>query len=82
MSIIYWAIFGAIVGGIARALLPSKLPTGWLPTIAVGVPRRAEAIAWLRPLPPGRNETSAPRIVSPGAGRRSLPAGEIGRAHV
>ncbi len=37
MSIIFWAIFGAIVGGIARALLPSKLPTGWLPTIAVGV---------------------------------------------
>jgi uncharacterized membrane protein YeaQ/YmgE (transglycosylase-associated protein family) len=37
MSLIMWAIFGAIVGGIARALLPSQLPTGWLPTIAVGV---------------------------------------------
>jgi len=37
MNLIMWAIFGAIVGGIARALLPSKLPTGWLPTIAVGV---------------------------------------------
>jgi uncharacterized membrane protein YeaQ/YmgE (transglycosylase-associated protein family) len=37
MNIVFWAIFGAIVGGIARALLPSKLPTGWLPTIAVGV---------------------------------------------
>jgi uncharacterized membrane protein YeaQ/YmgE (transglycosylase-associated protein family) len=37
MSLIMWAVFGAIVGGIARALLPSKLPTGWLPTIAVGV---------------------------------------------
>ena len=37
MSIVFWAIFGAIVGGSARALLPSKLPTGWLPTIAIGV---------------------------------------------
>jgi uncharacterized membrane protein YeaQ/YmgE (transglycosylase-associated protein family) len=37
MNLIMWGIFGAIVGGIARALLPSKLPTGWLPTIAVGV---------------------------------------------
>jgi uncharacterized membrane protein YeaQ/YmgE (transglycosylase-associated protein family) len=37
MNIVLWAIFGAIVGGIARAILPSKLPTGWLPTIAIGV---------------------------------------------
>ena len=37
MNIVVWAIFGAIVGGIARAILPSKLPTGWLPTIAIGV---------------------------------------------
>jgi len=37
MNIVFWAIFGAIVGGIARAILPSKLPTGWLPTIAIGV---------------------------------------------
>jgi uncharacterized membrane protein YeaQ/YmgE (transglycosylase-associated protein family) len=36
MSLIMWAVFGSIVGGIARALLPSKLPTGWLPTIAIG----------------------------------------------
>jgi uncharacterized membrane protein YeaQ/YmgE (transglycosylase-associated protein family) len=36
MSLIMWAVFGAIVGGIARALLPSKLPAGWLPTIAIG----------------------------------------------
>jgi uncharacterized membrane protein YeaQ/YmgE (transglycosylase-associated protein family) len=36
MSLIVWAVFGAIVGGIARVLLPSKLPTGWLPTIAIG----------------------------------------------
>lgn len=37
MNLIMWAIFGAIVGTVAQALLPSKLPTGWLPTIAVGV---------------------------------------------
>ena len=53
-----------------RLLAKASLPTA--PTIAVGTPRRAEAIAWLRPLPPGRNDTSAPRIVSPGAGRRAL----------
>ena len=36
MSIIVWAVFGAIVGGIARAILPSKIPAGWLSTIAIG----------------------------------------------
>ena len=35
-SLLTWAIFGAIVGGIARALMPAKLPAGWLPTIVVG----------------------------------------------
>ena len=36
-SLLTWAIFGAVVGGIARALLPARLPAGWLPTICVGV---------------------------------------------
>lgn len=35
-GLLTWAIFGAVVGGIARALLPAKLPAGWLPTIVVG----------------------------------------------
>lgn len=35
-SLLTWAIFGAIVGGIARALMPARLPAGWLPTIVVG----------------------------------------------
>jgi len=35
-SLATWAVFGAIVGGIARALLPGRLPSGWLPTIALG----------------------------------------------
>lgn len=37
LNIVLWCVFGAVVGGIARALLPSQLPTGWLPTIAIGV---------------------------------------------
>jgi len=36
-SLALWAVFGALVGGIARALLPGNLPAGWLPTIALGV---------------------------------------------
>src|SRR6185295_17579860 len=33
---------------------------------------RAAATAWLRPLPPGRNDTLAPSSVSPACGRRTL----------
>lgn len=36
-SLLYWCIFGAVAGGIARAIVPSKLPAGWVPCIAVGV---------------------------------------------
>jgi len=36
-SLLYWAIFGAIVGGIAKALMPGKVPGGWLPAIGLGV---------------------------------------------
>jgi uncharacterized membrane protein YeaQ/YmgE (transglycosylase-associated protein family) len=35
-SLVVWAIFGAIAGGIARALVPGKMPAGWLPTILLG----------------------------------------------
>ena len=35
-SLVTWAVFGAVVGGIARALMPARLPAGWLPTIAIG----------------------------------------------
>ena len=38
ISLITWAIFGALVGGIARAIAPTyRLATGWLPTIALGI---------------------------------------------
>jgi hypothetical protein len=36
-SILTWAVFGALAGGIARALVPGRVPGGWLPTIALGV---------------------------------------------
>lgn len=37
MAFITWAIFGAIVGGIAKALMPGKVRDGWLPAIGLGV---------------------------------------------
>lgn len=37
LSILTWALFGAVAGGIARALVPGRVPAGWLPTIALGV---------------------------------------------
>jgi len=37
ISLLTWAIFGAVVGGIAIALVPGRVPGGWLPTIALGV---------------------------------------------
>lgn len=37
LTLAYWAIFGAIVGGIAKALMPGKIPGGWLPAIGLGV---------------------------------------------
>jgi len=36
-SLLTWAFFGAVAGGIARALVPGRVPAGWLPTIALGV---------------------------------------------
>jgi uncharacterized membrane protein YeaQ/YmgE (transglycosylase-associated protein family) len=37
LSILTWAVFGALAGGIARGLVPGRVPAGWLPTIALGV---------------------------------------------
>ena len=37
ISLLTWAAFGAIAGGIARAMVPGRVPAGWLPTIALGV---------------------------------------------
>ncbi len=35
-SLLVWAAFGAVAGGIARALVPGRMPAGWLPTILLG----------------------------------------------
>lgn len=37
MALITWAIFGALVGGIAKALMPGKINDGWLPAIGLGI---------------------------------------------
>jgi len=37
LSILTWALFGAVAGGIARTLVPGRVPAGWLPTVALGV---------------------------------------------
>lgn len=36
-SLAYWAVFGAVAGGIAKALMPGKVEDGWLPAIGLGV---------------------------------------------
>ena len=37
MALITWAIFGAIVGGVAKALMPGKVNDGWLTAIGLGI---------------------------------------------
>jgi uncharacterized membrane protein YeaQ/YmgE (transglycosylase-associated protein family) len=37
MSLVMWLIFGAVVGGIAKAIMPGKCPEGWVPTIGLGI---------------------------------------------
>ena len=37
MGLLIWLAFGAVVGGVAKWLLPGRCPDGWLPTIALGV---------------------------------------------
>jgi uncharacterized membrane protein YeaQ/YmgE (transglycosylase-associated protein family) len=37
MALISWAIFGAIVGGVAKALMPGKVRDGWVPAIGIGI---------------------------------------------
>jgi uncharacterized membrane protein YeaQ/YmgE (transglycosylase-associated protein family) len=36
-AIITWIIFGAIVGVIARFLMPGRDPMGWVATIVLGI---------------------------------------------
>lgn len=37
ISLIFWTVFGSVVGGVAKAILPGRIQQGWLPTIAVGI---------------------------------------------
>jgi uncharacterized membrane protein YeaQ/YmgE (transglycosylase-associated protein family) len=37
MGLLLWLLFGAVVGGVAKWLVPGRCPDGWLPTIALGV---------------------------------------------
>lgn len=36
-AIVTWIIFGAIVGVIARFLMPGRDTMGWIPTIVLGI---------------------------------------------
>ncbi len=36
-TIIGWIVFGAIVGAIARLLMPGRDPMGWIMTILLGI---------------------------------------------
>ncbi|CAN5752894.1 GlsB/YeaQ/YmgE family stress response membrane protein [soil metagenome] len=36
-SLIGWIIFGAVVGVIARFLMPGRDPMGWITTIVLGI---------------------------------------------
>jgi uncharacterized membrane protein YeaQ/YmgE (transglycosylase-associated protein family) len=37
MGLILWLVFGAVVGGAAKWLMPGKCPEGWVPTIGLGI---------------------------------------------
>ena len=37
MSLITWAIFGAVVGGVAKIILPGRVSDGWLQAIGLGI---------------------------------------------
>ncbi len=37
MSIVWWAIFGLVAGGIAKLIMPGKEPGGYLVTAGVGI---------------------------------------------
>lgn len=37
MQLVWWIVFGAIVGAIAKLLMPGKDPGGCLVTIALGI---------------------------------------------
>ena len=62
----------AAVASSSSTVAASSSPTA--ATKAVRAPARAEATAWLRPLPPARASWPSAITVSPGAGMRSRVA--------
>lgn len=37
MNILWWILFGLVVGAIAKLLMPGKDPGGWIVTILLGI---------------------------------------------
>lgn len=37
LSLLSWAIFGAIIGTLVKVFTPGKDPSGWLKTIGIGI---------------------------------------------
>ncbi|MEO8217084.1 MAG: GlsB/YeaQ/YmgE family stress response membrane protein [Acidobacteriota bacterium] len=37
MNILWWIVFGLIVGAIAKLLMPGRDPGGWIVTILLGI---------------------------------------------
>ena len=37
MEILWWILFGLVVGAIAKLLMPGKDPGGWIVTILLGI---------------------------------------------
>lgn len=37
MEILWWILFGLVVGAIAKLLMPGKDPGGWVVTILLGI---------------------------------------------
>jgi uncharacterized membrane protein YeaQ/YmgE (transglycosylase-associated protein family) len=37
LELLWWAIVGLVVGGLARLVLPGMQPIGWLATIGAGI---------------------------------------------
>jgi len=37
ISILAWALFGIIIGALAKWLTPGKDPSGWLKTMGIGI---------------------------------------------
>lgn len=37
MSILFWLLYGLVIGALAKFLMPGNQAMGWLPTIILGI---------------------------------------------